>query len=334
MITAESSSRPKPELAACRNIWCAVLASGNGNLLARARIEHQAEILDEDIHRRKRSVIAGQHMGHPVLEHPAIACAVRNHIVERSRVNALAQAQGHRFRGGRDMNPGQKLVDDLDLAAIPGRRPKPIYLSCHGIQCAAHLGIGIRMPDVIMVISPLAALAAPPEIGASRYRMPFSARRFSSAIDQPGSTVEHITKTLPGLHGCGRTTFAKQDRLRLRRVDHHADHHFASRRHLSRAAASHAALCGKRLRYLAANVEHMDTVTCSPQRLGHAHPHGAQPNQSNIASHSFAFSFTCSTACMAVKSSAGALPEIFSTSETIPATTRLSASAGKAAYTP
>src|SRR5574337_1057153 len=49
-----------------------------------------------------------------------------------------------------------------------------------------------------MVIWPLAALAAPPEIGASRYRMPSFSRRASSATDQFGSTVEHITNRLPG----------------------------------------------------------------------------------------------------------------------------------------
>ena len=41
-------------------------------------------------------------------------------------------------------------------------------------------------------------LAAPPEIGASTYCKPMASRRASKATDQFGSTVEHITNTLPG----------------------------------------------------------------------------------------------------------------------------------------
>ena len=36
LITALSSSRPKPAVEACMNIWCAVEARGRGNLVARA----------------------------------------------------------------------------------------------------------------------------------------------------------------------------------------------------------------------------------------------------------------------------------------------------------
>ncbi len=49
-----------------------------------------------------------------------------------------------------------------------------------------------------MVISPAAARAAPPEMGASTYSTPSPARRASCATDQFGSTVEHITNTAPG----------------------------------------------------------------------------------------------------------------------------------------
>jgi len=48
-----------------------------------------------------------------------------------------------------------------------------------------------------MVIWPEAALAAPPEMGPSTYRMPLWARRASRAMDQLGSTVEHMMKVLP-----------------------------------------------------------------------------------------------------------------------------------------
>ena len=46
-----------------------------------------------------------------------------------------------------------------------------------------------------MVIWPVAAFAAPPEMGASKYRNPNLLRRLSSKTDQLGSTVEHIIKS-------------------------------------------------------------------------------------------------------------------------------------------
>src|ERR1700735_3443221 len=86
----------------------------------------------------------------------------------------------------------------LTLLPFPAAGPRRYTLAAIASRAPPTLAYASGWPDVIIVISPLAALAAPPEIGASRYRIPFSARRFSSAIDQPGSTVEHITKTLPG----------------------------------------------------------------------------------------------------------------------------------------
>ena len=63
---------------------------------------------------------------------------------------------------------------------------------------ASHLAYAAGLAAVIMVISPLAALAAPPEMGASTYKSPSFSKRASSATDQLGSTVEHMTNTLPG----------------------------------------------------------------------------------------------------------------------------------------
>jgi hypothetical protein len=70
-----------------------------------------------------------------------------------------------------------------------------------------------------MVISPLAALAAPPEIGAARYSSPRSASRCSRAADHCGATVEHITNRAPGRSAA----LAEHDLPGLGRVDHHAD---------------------------------------------------------------------------------------------------------------
>ena len=90
------------------------------------------------------------------------------------------------------------------------------------------------MPAVIIVISPLAALAAPPEIGASMYSRPWSARRFSSAIDQFGSTVEHITNTRARAHGCGAAIGAEQHLFGLLRVDDDRHDDVAGRGQLGR----------------------------------------------------------------------------------------------------
>jgi uncharacterized protein (DUF934 family) len=59
-------------------------------------------------------------MGHAVLEHPAVAGAVGDDLVQRGRVHAFAQAQRHRFGGHGNVHAGQQLVDDLDLAARAG----------------------------------------------------------------------------------------------------------------------------------------------------------------------------------------------------------------------
>src|ERR1700722_8482262 len=85
----------------------------------------------------------------------------------------------------------------LTLLPFPAAGPRRYTLAAIASRASPTLAYASGWPDVIIVISPFAALAAPPEIGASRYRMPFSARRFSSPIDHPGSTVEHITNALP-----------------------------------------------------------------------------------------------------------------------------------------
>jgi hypothetical protein len=108
--------------------------------LAGARgVQHQPQVLDEDVHRRQRRVVAGQHVGHAVLEHPAVAGAVRDHLVQRVGVHALAQAQRHRFGGGGDVHAGQQLVDDLDLAAVAGLVAQPVDLGGHGVEQAPAL---------------------------------------------------------------------------------------------------------------------------------------------------------------------------------------------------
>ena len=103
--------------------------------LGRARgVEDEAEVLDEDVDRRERRVVAGEHVRHAVLEHPAVAGAVRDDLVERRRVDAFAQAERHRLGGGGDVHAGEELVDDLHLAAVAGAVAEPVDLGGHRVQ--------------------------------------------------------------------------------------------------------------------------------------------------------------------------------------------------------
>ena len=109
--------------------------------LGRARgVEHQPEVLDEDVHRRQRRVVVGQHVRHPVLEHPAVAGAVRDDVVQRGGVDAFAQAERHRLGGGGDVHAGQQLVDDLHLAAVAGAVAEAVDLGRHRVEA----GLGLR----------------------------------------------------------------------------------------------------------------------------------------------------------------------------------------------
>ena len=106
-------------------------------------VEHQAQVLDEDVDRRQRRVVARQHMGHAVLEHPAVAGAVGDDLVQRLGRHAFAQAQRHRLGGGGDVHAGQQLVDDLHLAAGAGAVAQPVDLAGHRVEQRAGLGIGL-----------------------------------------------------------------------------------------------------------------------------------------------------------------------------------------------
>ncbi len=94
--------------------------------------------------------------------------------------------------------------------------------------------------------------------------MPFSARRFSSAIDQPGSTVEHITKTLPAFMAAAAPPSPNKTASVCAALTTTLITTSQAAGHLCRAAAGNAAFCGKGLGHLAANIEDMDSVTGSP----------------------------------------------------------------------
>ena len=73
-------------------------------------------------------------MRHAVLEHPAVARAVGDDLVQSRGVYAFAQAQRHRFGGGGDVHTCQQLVDDLDFAACTRAVTQLVYRGGHGVQ--------------------------------------------------------------------------------------------------------------------------------------------------------------------------------------------------------
>ena len=87
---------------------------------------------------------AGQHVGHAVLEHPAVAGAVGDDLVERLWIDSHAQAERHRLCRGRDVHTRQQLVDDLHLASVAGAVAQSVDVRRHRIEHTPGLGIGLR----------------------------------------------------------------------------------------------------------------------------------------------------------------------------------------------
>ena len=106
-------------------------------------IEHQPEVLHEDVDRRQRRVVAREHMRHAVLEHPAVAGAVRDDVVQVLGIDTFADAERHCFRRRRDVHAGKQLVDDLDLAAVARAVAQLVDLRRHVGEQAARFRVGL-----------------------------------------------------------------------------------------------------------------------------------------------------------------------------------------------
>ena len=260
LITALSSSLAKPAVEACMNIWCAVRRERQRKLAGARRVEHQAEVLDEDVDRRQRRVVAGQHVRHAVLEHPAVAGAVRDDLVQRRGVDAFAQAQRHRLGGGGDVHAGQQLVDDLHLAAGAGAVAEPVDLGRPSRRARRRPW---RRPRAGRRSSSSSGPRRPwprRRRSARRGRAgPAPSRRASSAIDQFGSTVEHITKTLPGRIAAARAVASPNSTASVcAALTTTETTHLAGAAELGRGGAGDAALAARRpRRAVAAHVAHV-----------------------------------------------------------------------------
>ena len=285
LITAESSSRPCPDDEACHEHLVGRRRQRQRKLRRAGGIEHEPEVLDEDVDRRQRGVVPGQHVRHAVLEHPAVACAVRDHLVQVGGVDPLAQAQRHRLRRGGDVHAGEQLVDDLHLAAVAGRLAEPIDPGRHRVERSAGLRIGRGAPR-----------------GHHRHKARRGLRR--AAGDRRVEVQEALRREPPfqrdrprrihrrthheeaaRLHRRRRAVGPEQHGLGLRGVDHDADDHLAPRRELGRTRAGDAAFGREAAGGLGADVADVDRVAGAPQRLRHAESHGPEADHADWFAH-------------------------------------------------
>src|SRR3546814_17753196 len=73
--------------------------------------------LDEDVDGALRGVIAVEDVRYPVVEHPRGAGRVGDHLVQRLRIDAGADTEGHRLGRGGDVHAAEELVYGLQRPA-------------------------------------------------------------------------------------------------------------------------------------------------------------------------------------------------------------------------
>ena len=131
-----------------------------------------------------------------------------------ARASARASAPAARFAAA------SRLLTILNVDASPGRAPSGNRRPAIRSRISRTRAKAAGSPDTIIVIVPAAALAGPPETGASSSAMPCAASRGASAVTYAGSTVDD-TSTMRCRATCrDHAVRAEQDRLDLRRVDH------------------------------------------------------------------------------------------------------------------
>ena len=194
----------------------------------------------------------------------------------------MTQAQRHGFRGRRDVYPGQKLVDDLDLAAVSGRCPQPVHFRGHRIQRFAHLAVGLGMAGSHHGDLALGRSRRPSGNRCVEIENIFLGQALFQSHRPAGIDGGTHHENASRLHRRRCTVFSKQNGFRLRSVDDDADQYVAGGGQLRRAVAGHSTFCGKRLHDVVAKVEHVDAVSCALQRFRHAQAHGSQAHDSNF----------------------------------------------------
>ncbi|MNS75281.1 hypothetical protein D3C72_1087890 [compost metagenome] len=94
--------------------------------------------------------------------------------------------------------PASNWLIILTFEPCPGCSPRRYSLAQMASKMPAQASNASGAPAAITDISPAAALAAPPEMGASMKRSPMAARRAPRASANSGATVAQAITTLPG----------------------------------------------------------------------------------------------------------------------------------------
>lgn len=93
--------------------------------------------------RAVRSMVSVQNMRHPVCEHPRIARRSGDHLIALCDIRIHRPGKGVHLAGGRDVNPGQPLVDHLEGRTRPRLWPRVMNLGRKAGQHRAAPGEGI-----------------------------------------------------------------------------------------------------------------------------------------------------------------------------------------------
>ncbi len=246
------------------------------------RVEHQAQVLDEDVDGAVRGVVAGDDVGDPVLEHPAGAGRVGDDVIDLLQGQALFGGEGDRLARGGDVHAGQMLVDHLEGRARARFVAQPIDLGRHRLQGRVGPGEGGRGAgghDRELAISGANRPAA------DRGVQIVAAGGLQTCGEGAGLIRVHghagdIDRA--GRHGFGDARRAEQHRLGLGGVDHHPDDDLGSGDGLGGLGGGAPALGDKaihrRRRHIVA--DHVETGPA--QGLGHAKSHRAQADDGRM----------------------------------------------------
>ena len=83
-------------------------------------VEHDAEILDENVHRARHRRVVMHHLRPAIAPHPGVAGGNGDDLVHGLQRQPRSLGDVHRFRGRRDVHAAQELVDHLRRRAQAG----------------------------------------------------------------------------------------------------------------------------------------------------------------------------------------------------------------------
>jgi hypothetical protein len=164
-----------------------------------------------------------------------------------------------------------------------GAVAQAVDLGGHRVQQPAGLGVGRGRPAVIIVIWPAGGLGGAAGDGRVQVQQAHGLEPgASSATDQRGSTVEHITKTLPGCSAAATAPLPKSTSsvcAALTTTETTTPQCAATSAGLAQAVPPSAAkACGG----FGPHIAHMHVIAGAAQRSGHAAAHGAQADQADV----------------------------------------------------